>query len=56
MINKFSNYKIALNGKFCNIGKLEPCDSNLIKIRNTITLNERNKDNEISKNIIKIIY
>jgi hypothetical protein len=38
MLNKISNYKVALNGKLCNIGKLEPCDNNLVKIRDTILL------------------
>lgn len=32
--NKFVGFKIALDGKLCNLGNLEPCDANLIKIRN----------------------
>ena len=33
MSNKIYNYRICLNGKYCNIGKLEPCDSFLNKLR-----------------------
>ena len=39
MMNKVSNFKICLNGKYCNIGKLEPCDKHLYKIRNHVKLN-----------------
>jgi len=36
LLSKLSGYRVALSGKLCNLGKLEPCDSNLIKIRNQI--------------------
>ncbi len=34
--NKISNFRIAFKGKLCNLGKIEPYDQNLVKIRQTV--------------------
>jgi hypothetical protein len=40
MANKVSNFKVSLNGKFCALGKMEPCDSYLVKMRNLVKLSQ----------------
>ena len=53
--NKISNYRIALNGKLCNIGKIEPYDQNLVKIRQTVQFPLEFQENNGNNNLIVLI-